>query len=38
MYLDHPPRVIETQVFATMPEKFRRKGVRTVWAGANRGG
>jgi gluconolactonase len=38
MYLDRPPRVIETRVFATMPEKFRRKGVRTPWADANRSG
>jgi gluconolactonase len=38
MYLDRPPRVIETRVFATLPEKFRRKGVRTAWADANRGG
>jgi gluconolactonase len=38
MYLDRPPRVIETRVYATMPEKFRRKGVRTPWADANRGG
>jgi gluconolactonase len=38
MYLDRPPRVIETRVFATMPEEFRRKGVRTAWADANRGG
>ena len=37
MYLDRPPRVIETRVFANMPEKFRRKGVRTAWADANRG-
>src|ERR1700680_181663 len=37
MYLDGPPRVIETRVFATMPEKFRRKGVQTAWADANRG-
>jgi gluconolactonase len=38
MYLDRPPRVIETRVFTTMPETFRRKGVRTAWADANRGG
>lgn len=38
MYLDRPPRVIETRVFATMPEELRRKGVRTAWADANRGG
>jgi gluconolactonase len=38
MYLDRPPRVIDTRVFAKMPEQFRRKGVRTAWADANRGG
>src|SRR4051794_7799870 len=38
MFLDHPPRVIETKVFSAMPEKFRRKGVRTAWADANRRG
>ena len=26
MYLDKPPRVIDTRVFSRMPEKFRRKG------------
>jgi gluconolactonase len=38
MYLEKPPRVIDTRVFATVPEQFRRKGVRTAWADANRGG
>ncbi len=38
MYLDAPPRLIETKVFSAMPEHFRRKGVRTDWADANRPG
>src|SRR2546430_1432987 len=37
-YLETPPRQIETKVFSAMPENFRRKGVRTVWADANRPG
>jgi gluconolactonase len=38
MYLDTPPRLIETKLFSAMPEAFRRKGVRTEWADANRPG
>jgi gluconolactonase len=38
MYLETPPRLIETKIFSAMPEKFRRKGVRTDWADANRPG
>jgi gluconolactonase len=38
MYLDAPPRLIETKVFSAMPDHFRRKGVRTDWAEANRSG
>jgi gluconolactonase len=38
LYLETPPRLIETRVFSAMPEKFRRKGVRTDWADANRPG
>jgi gluconolactonase len=38
MYLETPPLLIETRVFSSMPEKFRRKGVRTDWADANRPG
>src|SRR6266480_2285595 len=38
MYLDTPPRLIGTEVFSAMPDQFRRKGVRTVWADANRPG
>ena len=38
MYLETPPRLIETRLFSAMPAKFRRKGVRTDWADANRPG
>ena len=38
MYLETPPRLIETTLFSAMPDKFRRKGVRTDWADANRPG
>ena len=38
MYLETPPRLIETKVFSAMPDQFRRKGVRTDWADANRPG
>lgn len=37
-YLETPPRLIETPVFSTMPVAFRRKGVATSWADANRPG
>ena len=37
-YLETPPRLIETKIFSSMPENFRRKGVRTEWADANRPG
>src|SRR3954471_1106312 len=36
MYLDAPPRLIDTKVFSAMPDKFRRKGVRSNWGDANR--
>jgi len=35
MYLDVPPRLIGTEVFSAMPDRFRRKGTRTDWADAN---
>jgi gluconolactonase len=38
MYLETPPRLIETQIFSAMPEHFRRKAVPTDWADANRPG
>ena len=37
MYLETPPKLIQTQVFSAMPDDFRRK-VRTEWADANRPG
>jgi gluconolactonase len=37
MYLETPPRLIETQIFTAMPAEFRRN-VRTDWADANRPG
>jgi len=38
MYLDTPPKLIQAELFSAMPEKFRRKGVRTDWADANKPG
>jgi gluconolactonase len=38
MYLETPPKLIETQIFSVMPDDFRRKGVTTDWADANRPG
>ncbi len=38
LYLETPPRLIETKVFSAMPDKFRRKGTATEWADANRPG
>jgi gluconolactonase len=37
MYLEAPPRPIETQIFSAMPVEFRRN-VRSDWADANRPG
>ena len=37
MYLETPPRLIETRVFSAMPAEFRRKQP-TEWADANRPG
>src|SRR5580765_5160929 len=37
MYLDTPPKLIQTEVFSAMPDEFRRE-VRTEWADANRPG
>ena len=37
MYLETPPKLIETKTFSAMPDEFRRK-VRTEWADANRPG
>ncbi|HVX75906.1 MAG TPA: SMP-30/gluconolactonase/LRE family protein [Bradyrhizobium sp.] len=38
MYLDTPPRLIRAEIFSAMPDQFRRKGVSTEWADANRPG
>ena len=38
MYLDTPPKLIQAEMFSAMPDEFRRKGVRTEWADANRPG
>ena len=38
MFLLQAPQVRETEVFSRMPERFRRTGVRSDWADANRGG
>ncbi|MFB9261714.1 SMP-30/gluconolactonase/LRE family protein [Bradyrhizobium erythrophlei] len=38
MYLDKPPQLVETRIFSAMPTAFRRPGVRSEWADANRGG
>lgn len=38
MHLGNPPIIREMEVFTVMPEKFRRRGVSTAWAKANRGG
>ena len=37
MYLETPPKLIQTEIFSAMPEEFHRK-VRTEWADANRPG
>lgn len=33
-----PPQIRETEVFTRMPEHFRRRGLRSDWADANRSG
>lgn len=38
MFLLQPPQVRETEVFTRLPERFRRTGVGSDWADANRGG
>jgi gluconolactonase len=38
MFLLRPPVVRETEVFSRMPDRFRRTGVRSDWADANRSG
>jgi gluconolactonase len=36
MYLETPPKLIATTIFTAMPDRFRRKGIATEWADANR--
>lgn len=38
MFLLQAPQVRTTEVFTRLPERFRRTGVRSAWADANRGG
>ena len=38
MWLLQPPEVRDTEVFTRLPDRFRRIGVRSDWADANRGG
>lgn len=38
LYLDTPPKRIDTTLFTQMPEEFRRPGIRSDWADANKGG
>jgi len=38
MFFLQPPEVRQAEVFSSMPERFRRKGVKTEWAAANRAG
>lgn len=38
MFLLNPPRVREAEVWTRLPDEFRRPGVRSAWADANRGG
>lgn len=38
MFLLRPPLVRELEVFTSMPDSFRRTGVRSAWADVNQGG
>jgi gluconolactonase len=38
MYLDTPPILIKTEIFSSMPDEFRRTGIASEWADANRPG
>jgi gluconolactonase len=38
VFLVTQPAVRDTHVFSAMPERFRKTGVRSVWADSNRGG
>jgi gluconolactonase len=38
MFVLQPPQVRETELFTRLPDRYRRRGVRSSWADANRGG
>lgn len=38
IFVLQPPQVLDTAVFTRLPDRFRRTGVRSAWADANRGG
>jgi len=38
MFLLQPPQVLETAVLTRLPDRYRRTGMRSAWADANRGG
>jgi gluconolactonase len=38
MFLQHPPSIRDLEVHTRLPERYRRPGVRSDWADANRGG
>lgn len=38
MFLLQSARVLQTEMFTRLPDRFRRTGVRSSWANANRGG
>jgi len=38
MYFDQLPRTVQTRLFTTMPDEFRRKGIVSTWADANKRG
>ena len=38
MYLLKPPVVRDTEIFTVVPEQFRKRGTRSAWADANKGG
>jgi gluconolactonase len=38
MYLDEPPRLIESRIWSTMPDELRQKGRSSDWALANKPG
>lgn len=38
MFFLTPPALREAEIFTSLPDRYRRKGVRSAWADANRGG